>query len=77
MHAHESSIDRLALLCQLLDEQLDETKQFVAMGRRAQEPFIAFDVLPSNRLLHDTDLPRHQNEALEYCRTRPTASSNV
>jgi hypothetical protein len=33
--------------------------------------------LPSNRLLHDTDLPRHQNEALEYCRTRATASSNV
>ena len=77
MQVRESSIARLALLFQLLDEQFDETKLFAAIGRGAQEPLIAFDVLPSNSLLHDTDLPTHQSEAGGYCRTSAIASSNV
>jgi hypothetical protein len=77
MHVRESSIARLALLLQLLDEQLDETKLFFAISRGAQEPLVAFDVLPSNRFFRGTDLPMHQSEAGRYCRTRAIASSNV
>jgi len=77
MHVRESSIPRFPLLLLLLDQQMDETKLFAAIDRGAQEPFTAFDVLPSNRFLHGTDLPMHQSEAVGYCRTRAIASSNV